>query len=285
MNARQTSSVVGVGLLVFALVAIVAAEEPESAARITEALRITTDAAKQYELELVGPPSHRLELHPESILRWSNPVAGEVYGNVFVWTHEGRPEVIGSFHKWYSPLTHGSHEFHSLAISPIGGTRDGEPVWKAEQPGIVLHRVAQQQPVAKTELGRLRQMRVISRRFTVQKTDRKGVSREMRLLPKPIYRYGSNDSRVLEGGLFVFVQGTDPEVFLLVEARQSGNKWEWQYSLARMNSEHFVAKYQDREVWCVEIWPWSKVKNGREPYTIFGPFDQHFSEISGQESE
>ena len=39
-------------------------------------------------------------------------------------------------------------------------------------------------------------------------------------LSQPLYRYGGDDSGVLDGGLFVFVQGTDPEVFLLIEARR-----------------------------------------------------------------
>jgi hypothetical protein len=249
-------------------------DEPGSAGRSADALKINTGAAKSYAFELAGEPRRELVLHPASLLRWSNPQAGEIYGAVFVWTYEGRPEVIGSLHQWYSPFTHGSHEFHSLATGPISGKRNGEPVWTSDEPGMQLSRIPDQQAVAESPVARLTQMRAIARRFTGQKTDREGVSSELRLLPQPVYRYPSNGSQVLDGALFVFVQGTDPEILLLVEARRAGDQWKWQYGLARLNSVEFTAKYQDREVWRVETWPWSKVKSGRETYVNFGPFSR-----------
>ena len=44
----------------------------------------------------------------------------------------------------------------------------------------------------------------------------------MRLLAHPIYHYENTKGDLIDGGLFAFVQGTDPEVFLLVEARRPG---------------------------------------------------------------
>ena len=58
----------------------------------------------------------KLELRREPIYRWTNPtrVGGQV-GDVFVWTSKGRPEVVGSFYKWYAPFTHRTNEFVSMA--------------------------------------------------------------------------------------------------------------------------------------------------------------------------
>lgn len=261
-------------LLTVALIANSPADDRESDTPVNEALRVTTNAAKLYEFEIADMPSRHLVLHPNSILRWSNPVAGEVYGNVFVWTHNGRPEVIGSIFQWYSPNTHGSHEFHSLTVHSLEGTREGELVWMSPEAGVAFNSVPKQPLVADTQAIRIRQMRAIARRFQIQKTDREDVTRQLRLLAQPIYRYGGDNSDVLDGSLFVFVQGTDPEVFLMIEARNVGEARQWQYALVRMNSVEFVAKYQDQEVWRTEIWPWSKVKNGRETYTSFGPFER-----------
>ena len=94
----------------------------------------------------------------------------------------------------------------------------------------------------------------------------------MRLLPQPLFRYGSEDSEVVDGALYAFVQGTDPEVILRLEARQTDDGPEWQYALARMNSVKFVAQYQGREVWRRELCVWKDVKSGGEPYVSFGPF-------------
>lgn len=272
MNILRTWVAFGCGLLLVFLGAD-ASWGQDSNDRRAEALEVTSRAAKEYTFELAGPQPQALTFHPASILHWSNPVAGEVFGNVFVWTHQGRPEVIGSLHQWYSPLTHGSHEFHSLSTGPVRGSRDGQPVWNSERPGIELRRVPGQQAVGESPVARLRQMRAIARRFTVQKTDREAVTREMRLLAQPVYRYPTGKTSVLDGALFVFVQGTDPEVILQLETRQIDGAPQWHFALARMNSVKFVAKYDGRAVWNVEIWPWSQAKNGIEPYTQYGPFN------------
>ena len=60
----------------------------------------------------------------------------------------------------------------------------------------------------------------------------------------------------------------------MVEARKVGNQWQWHYGMARMNSVKFVATYEKSEVWRTEILPWNEVKNGRETYTSFGPFER-----------
>ena len=77
-----------------------------------------------------------LTLKPEPILKWSNPVKGSIYGDVFIWTENGRPEAVASIYKWYSPHTHRANEFHSLALDKLIGERDGVPVWTPSRPGL-----------------------------------------------------------------------------------------------------------------------------------------------------
>ena len=73
---------------------------------------------------------------------------------------------------------------------------------------------------ADSAAARLRQMRALAQEFTGRQTNREGVDRDMRLLAQPIYRYENTKGDLIDGGLFVFVLGTDPEVFLLIEARR-----------------------------------------------------------------
>ena len=47
--------------------------------KIREALQITMDAAERYDFNLKAPGQPKLKLHPKSVLRWSNPIAGEEY--------------------------------------------------------------------------------------------------------------------------------------------------------------------------------------------------------------
>lgn len=239
-----------------------------------QALSLNSEAARLYTFEIGTETPRELVLNPTSLLRWSNPVAGEIYGNVFVWTYDGRPEVVTSIFQWYSPHTHGSHEFQSLSQSSISGYREGESVWTSPTAGIKLQPLPEPPRVADSSPARLRQARVIANGFRIKKTDREDVSRELRLLAQPLIRYRSESAGVVDGAMFVFVQGTDPEVFLMVEARQSGGKLRWEYGLARMNSVQFVARYREEPVWRVDTLGWGEVKSGRGTYTSFGPFER-----------
>src|SRR4029077_2592739 len=71
---------------------------------------------------------------------------------------------------------------------------------------------------------RLAQMRGLAREFVPELIDRRvideGTEQRLRLLDQPVYKYGAGDGGLLEGGLFAFVVGTDPEVLLVVEARE-----------------------------------------------------------------
>src|SRR5947208_9674260 len=64
--------------------------------QIASALQLTQQAAGKYEFTLGGADSEKPKLAAEPLLRWSNPAAGQVHGNVYLWTSSGRPAVVGS---------------------------------------------------------------------------------------------------------------------------------------------------------------------------------------------
>lgn len=236
---------------------------------IATALQLTTEAAKRYEIKVGEAEKTIAKQSPEPVLRWSNPAAGEIHGNVFLWTLQERPVAIGSLFKWFSPHTHTSHEFHSLSESPLEVTYEGRSVWKTKSGGIKFSTLEGPFHPATTAGQRLLQMRSLAKNFEVTKIDRDNSQQELRLLTQPIYRYSAATEKVLDGGLFVFVQGTDPEVFLMLEARGDGDAARWNFAAARMNSVGFQARFREREVWRAEIMPWREVGSHTEIYTTF----------------
>jgi hypothetical protein len=80
------------------------AQKPADAPSAAEvALKLSLAAAAEYEVRAGTDPDDRpLDLVRESRLKWSNPSASDVQGNVFVWTRHGRPLVVGSFMKWFA---------------------------------------------------------------------------------------------------------------------------------------------------------------------------------------
>lgn len=238
--------------------------------RIAEALETTTEAATHYEFRLADDPSGRLKFHPKSLLRWSNPVIGVIYGNVFVWTKDGRPEVIGSILQWYEPHKHATHEFHSLSAGPVEGSRDGRLVWATTKPGLLLRPILQAPLVDESPLVRLRQMRSITRQLKVTSTNRNGDQYNLRLLSQPLFRYGDVKSNVFDGALFSFVQGTDPEVIVLIEARKNDSgTLHWYVAMMRMAALEFAAEFKDQELWHVEAMPYPVAMSGQEPYSLY----------------
>src|SRR5262249_20230317 len=147
------------------------------------------------------------------------------------------------------------------------GGRDGTPVWSPREAGVALRPLPDAPEPAATPTLRLRQLRDLARKFSASQTDRQGIDRDLRLLVQPIYRYEATEGDLIDGGLFVFVHATDPEVYLLLEARRAGGAPQWQYALARFNSVSLRASYRGREVWSAPTMPWGEVYSHARPYT------------------
>jgi len=193
-----------------------------------------------------------IPLHDESVLRWNNSVDQSVFGNIFVWTRAGRPEVIASIYQFYSPKTDFCAEFQSLSLDPLVVTKDGKEVWTPKEPGISLREFAGAPEPSSGKPLRLVEMRNLAGQFTVQLTDYSRETYRLRLLPRPLLRYGSADSDVLDGALFAYTYTTDPELLVVVEARKADKGYRWKYGLARMNIGELKVTQGDREVWRAE---------------------------------
>lgn len=247
---------------------------PADKENIEAALRLTRAAAAEYEFRTgKGEDEKPLELVREPRLKWSNPSASDVQGNVFVWTRDGRPLVVGSFMKWFSSRSVMQHEFHSLAEEPLRAKFHGTPVWSSDEPGVKFAGIPGAAAPAGGEAQRGLQLRKLAKEFTgIAHYRNASNDTELRLLPQPIHTYAAPKQGVLSGGLFAFVRGTDPELFLLVEARDKGAATaRWQFAAARMtNMAELRLRHKDKPVWDVGLRPWKEVSGSHElPYTAY----------------
>jgi hypothetical protein len=255
---------------VFGIAIPVWGDDPkDEKARAEEFLVVAKREAAAYTIRLPGS-DRPLTLRPEPVLSWSNPVMGQIYGEVFVWTAEGRPEAVASIYKFYSPRTHRANEFHSLALEKLTGERDGVPVWTPSRPGLELKPIPGAPVPADSAAARLRQTRTLAEELTGRQTTRQQFERDMRLLTQPIYRYENTKGNLIDGGLFVFVLATDLDAILLIEAhRTKGSSAEWRFGVTRLNANALRITHRGREIWDAPELPWSQVWDGNEPYCIF----------------
>lgn len=252
-----------------------------------DALRVKVAAsAKEFagkcEFTAGAGDGSRLVWHPEPILRWSNPTAGKVFGEVFVWTNNGRPAVVGCWYQWFSPYQSRTFETCSLSETGMTGRIKDNRFWKTEKPGLSLKPLKEVDAPAKIPAARLVQMRRMAGDFVANLADTRGnnsgVKRQLRLLTQPVFRYSAAkpDATYLDGALFAFVEGTDPEAFLILEATKTPTGTDWQFGLVRMNSDALNITFRDTTVWTVPLIE-NSLSLSKEPYALF--VSDHIDEL------
>src|SRR5579872_2361398 len=231
--SRASAVLVGSALLLFAagpLWRAAAADDDKdslSTQESEETSRLIRAELPNWKLWSGADREHELTVHPKAVLRWSNPGVGSVYGDVYLWTHKGRPEAVMSFYKWWKPDWGFTAEMHSLSLTGLSAEREGVLRWQPTKAGIELNDVPDAPLPAESAPRRLQQMRTLAGAFSARVVDQrqsrggKEQLQELRLLTQPLYRYPAGEGEVLDGALFAIVMGTDPEVFVLLEARRN----------------------------------------------------------------
>jgi hypothetical protein len=244
----------------------------DTKAEAEQASAIAKTTVGTYVVRLDAAPNKTLRMEPEPVLRWTNHLGRRFYGDVYVWTHDGRPEVIASVNSVFTTTRATNTEIHSLSTGQPVLSRDGKVVWEPAEPGVEFRPLPDAPKPAATAGGRLTQMRSLAVRFSVVADY--GIDKEqkedLRLLGTPVYRYQSAEQRVVDGALFAFTKGTDPDAFLLIEARGRKDAPEWQFGFVRFNGGCALrATLKDAAVWQVERLPGKTIGDPKQPYFNF----------------
>jgi hypothetical protein len=230
----------------------------------------------------LGPGSDARRIatrHEAPAIRWNSRVSEIDDAVLFVWMFEGRPIAAATFLQQRNIGIY--HEFQSLTTGPVQAEREGRVIWDSKSPGIAFAPVSGAPAPADTPARRMIQMREMSQDFRAEAIKgppfypRDSVA-VFRLLPTPLLRYGGGDrdhdrpEEARDGAIFAFVQGTDPEVLLILEARAHAGGSRWEYAFARMNGWVLKGWHREKEVWSVP-----RQHPGHDPiqpYFVAGPF-------------
>jgi hypothetical protein len=198
-------------------------------------------AALEYRFRVGERGRPEVTLQPDPLLRWINKVIREDDGMLFLWTegNKGRPVATAQFflvqNQWH-------HEFQLLSADGFLAHSEGEEArgwsWEPSRAGLTFVRADGIGPPADSANARLRQMKTIAERFTaaVDTNATFANPEQLRLLTTPIYRYSATAQGILDGALFAFVQGTNPEVLILIEADATAPAAKvWRHGFARMS--------------------------------------------------
>jgi hypothetical protein len=143
------------------------------------------------------------------------------------------------------------HEFTLLGDEPIAARRRRAVEWSPRRNGRSFAPIEDAEVPAASAALRLVQMRRLAQRFRLRVLRENPI--EARLLTQPLSRYVNPDAKSQDGAVFAFVEATDPEAFLMLEARadDAHPKGRWQFSLASMTSQPIEVHLDDRLIWAV----------------------------------
>jgi len=183
-------------------------------------------------------------LAKEPLHRWTDPTRAFSVGSLWAWKVSGRPvAVVGIelYALW-------SLEFVSLSTGLVRA-EDGSIRWAPTKAGVAFSAIPDAPTPAASEAGRLRQMRDLAPRFSGREYwDKQHYA--LRLLPHPIDRYSDPASGVVDGALFIYANGTNPEILLMIEARRTGDgPPQWSFAAAPLSHAEVTLKLGERDVW------------------------------------
>lgn len=207
---------------------------------------------QRFQLATVGPPA--VVLQPETVVQWDNNARASKVGATVVFRGPERPEAVVCVFPFKGELW---HEFSSLSRGLITGELEGQVFWQPQQPGLVFQALANAPPPQATASARLLQLKRMARRFQVKLLgwrDNDPQQQQLRLQPRPIYRYQNPSGDTIDGAVFSFVSGVDPEAILLIEAvKTNGPRWE--YAFARRTSGGLEGRLDAKVVWSTRRFP------------------------------
>ena len=185
---------------------------------------------------------------PDPVLRFANPVGDTLDGALFLWLDAGgRPVAAAQATERRDGKRF--HELSSLSPARLVARSPGSPTWRPSRGGVEFRPVPDAPAPADTAEQRGRQLRELAGRFAAEDDFHNASWQPLRRLPTPLARYGMPGADPPDGALFGFVMTTDPEVFLMLEARTEEGGPRWSFAFAPMTAYPVRGSYRGREVW------------------------------------
>ena len=236
------------------LVGLAAAEEPKLSDEMrAEHLAHMKKVAKS--IRLLANPQRKdseVKLVDEPILRYADSTRRLHESSLWIWSSGGRPSAVLAV-EYYPKSPRGPRwlfEIASLSTERIGARRSTDLNWTAKEPGLKLLTLKDAAAPADKAVRRLAQMKELFRHFAAHETATVGGRIELRPLSSPLFRYSQTDDNLLDGAIFAFANGTNPEVLLVLEAQTvKGSAAAWQYGLVQTTGAAVAVERDGKEVW------------------------------------
>jgi hypothetical protein len=186
----------------------------------------------------------------EPLLASSDMARGEL-GWTWAFGRTGRPVAVMELYKSTGPEQRWLQALTLTSDHLVEARLPNGPLWSPQTLQLHLRDLPNSPPPSERSTVRQRQAKLLARRFDAHEFWDPNNSRfELRLLQTPLHTYDDEQNGIVDGAIFAFVHGTNPEVLLLIEAHRSQDQMRlWKYGLARIGSAELHVELDGEEVW------------------------------------
>jgi hypothetical protein len=219
-------------------------------------LELMQAALGSLEIDTLGSkPKVALEFASKPLLRYSDPTRGtnkDAATNLLldagVWRlgTEGRPVALVTVEIYQAPNASRilTFEFLSLSETKYSLKHKTQKIrWDPASSALKLEELPDAPKPAATAAARLTQMRQLARRFGARERINND-SIECRLMSQPIDRYQSEGEKIVDGAIFAFANGTNPEVGIVFESDGA----RWRYGTIRLTAAELSVTLDGRRI-------------------------------------
>jgi hypothetical protein len=216
-----------------------------------ERLAVMTSRIESIDVTSTDPEIPK-KMQATPLFRYDDETRGYVDGTVWRLGEKGRPLAIitAELHP-HHPRAAGPrilYDFLSLTDRPFTARSADVPGWSPGGSAVVLKPLDKAPPPAVATVKRLTQLKEQARRFTatqeVHEAEKTFV--HLRLIPREIDRYAAAPHELADGAIFLFVNGRNPALLLVVETDGKG----WQYGVGRLSMPSTLeVRLDDTVVW------------------------------------
>ncbi len=220
-------------------------------------LQLMRERAQGTTVAVVGDGTDgnvKASLVAKPLFRYSDQPRQILDASFWCWQANGRPVAFQKVEFYDRPDENKRWFFCFASLSP--GVIDAEwkagAQWRAKKAGIVLKALPGAPSPAGSPARRKLQMKSMARRFSVRIEDEIAKTQQsLRLLTRPMHHYGSPNSDVLDGAVFGFAYGTNPDALLLVELHNETNSADkqWKFAWVQMTTGKLTASLDKKAVW------------------------------------
>ena len=191
-----------------------------------------------------------LEHYPAPLLRWNDPARKDAPikdGALWAWGTKGRPTALLTQEsyggQWVCELISASTADRVAVVTDHGWR------WSPEEPGLQLFEFKSAPSLAESAPVRLAQMRALARRFEIVQIGHDDTVYKLRFMPQPIHRYDDTSTGLIDGALFAYAWGTNPETIVVVECQRKQSQNTWRYGFLPTTVARVEAKLDGKNVW------------------------------------